>query len=106
MKGEPKNVAISEVEVGALVAVDVIDSNGQLLVPAETELTEKLIALLERRQVERIDVVIPIQLTDEEKEQLITDIRSKLDVQFASAGQCETAMQLKDILFRYRCRGL
>ncbi len=106
MKAESKNVALCDVPEGAVVAVDVVDQNGQMLIPAEAELTEKMLSILEHRHIERVDVLVPVQLSEEEKAQCISDISDKLDQQFSGAAANESAMKLKALLFRFHCREL
>ena len=104
MKGEQKQMAVTEVEAGAEVAADVFDNAGHLLVPAGTELTEKMLQILDRRGISTIEVREQVVLDDEEKQEMLAEVQSRLDSQFAATEQSSCVGQLKEMLFRYHTR--
>ncbi len=103
MTREPCLVPLCDAQAGAVVSEDIKDSAGQLLVPAGTELTEKLLALLERRQVERLSIIDKIR-DEEQKQHLIREVQEKLDQQFVSVPDNDTMKELRAMLLRYHCR--
>ncbi|WEF34766.1 hypothetical protein [Pseudoduganella chitinolytica] len=54
----PSEIALEDASAGMILAADLLDAHGTVLVPRETALTEGLLAALRRRGVERC-VVAP-----------------------------------------------
>ncbi|MCW8883960.1 MAG: hypothetical protein OQK12_01740 [Motiliproteus sp.] len=104
MKGELKQMAIAEIEVGAKVATNVLDSSGNLLVPEGTELSEKMLQILDRRGIETIEVRAEVELTEEERQQLLGEIQERLDHQFRGTESSASSIEFKEMLFRYHTR--
>ena len=104
LKAEVIAVAVAEVPVGAVVARDVTDGGGQLLVPAGTEITEKMRDLLMRREIDSLEIKQAANLSEAELEQLTAELRERLDLQFSTADDSAFMQQFKEMLLRHHLR--
>lgn len=73
-----KQLALDKVEAGMILSDDLLDKQGQVLLPKGVELTEQTIASLQRHGVESLRIVTG-ELTEEEEAARYNHYRARIE---------------------------
>ena len=98
MNSETRVIPLDCIEPGLVLAEDLLNGAGQLLVNKGAKLTDKLCDSLRNRGVEEVCV----QVIDTPED--LTEIRSRLDRYFCHTEKNETMTTLKMMLERFHTR--
>lgn len=101
-----ERLALEQVTPGMLLGGDVIDANGAVLLAAGGELSESLLAALNRRGILQIEVVRVEQLSESEREARREALRARLAHLFRGAGDTEAGRFLCEVMLDYRMEQL
>ncbi|WP_210396512.1 hypothetical protein [Motiliproteus sediminis] len=104
MDNAQQTLELEQAEAGMTLADDVFDANGGVLVSAGTELTDKLIQILRRREIKTLEVNSP-ELDAESRLSRRQAIEQRLERQYAPFNS-PTMDQLKELFRHYHTRGL
>jgi hypothetical protein len=100
-----KQIALEQAGVGAVLAADVLDGQGSVLVAKGTELTGPVLRALERRGIDRLrvrDENVPPELLAAERERASL----RLARLFRHPGPGQADALLREVLTRYRLEDL
>ena len=95
-------MGLDEVRSGMTLAEPVVDTNGQMLVPAGTVLTESLLAGLQRRGVSVLTVEQEIEEDMVEREARRLRLAEHLDRVFRKAGEGRATREIHAAVLAYR----
>jgi hypothetical protein len=106
MSGQATLVALEDAEAGMVLAADLKDAGGAVLLPAGTALSEASLKSLARRGVEQVSVVAdePAE-TDEQKEAERLRQLGRLERLFRHSAASGATGRLLGYLQRYRKEG-
>lgn len=95
-------LALEAVQPGMKVAEAVLDSSGQLLVPAGAEVSESVLAGLARRAVSAIKVEYEVEEDPVAREARRKAVSSQLDQLFRRAGEAVETRTLYEAVLAHR----
>lgn len=95
-------LGLEEVNIGLKLADPVVDANGQMLVPAGTEITESLLQGLQRRGIETLAVEQEIEEDPLQREARRVRLSGHLDHLFRKAGQGMATREIYAAVLQYR----
>ena len=98
--------AIEAVSVGAVLAADVLDENGRILMPAGAILTESAINGLRRREVLSVDIEAAATLNPAQREAQRVRLETRLARLFRHAGEQAESRALHHAMLSYRLKDL
>lgn len=101
-----KIVPLAEAVEGMVLATDVCDEGGQVLLSEKTGLTAARIASLAKRGVGVVQIEEEKTMTEEEVEALRTEVRERVERVFRHAGDDAVMMRLKEVVQAYRLQGV
>lgn len=101
MKQERRELPLDEVEAGMVLADDVCDARGAVLLPKGASLTDAVLTGLGRRGVETLPVLVAPTLTDDELAARREQQARRLDHLFRLAGNDRPARELKRLISLY-----
>ena len=99
-------ILLTDAKEGMQLAEDVVDSKGVCLMTSGSELSESKINVLKKRAIETINVFKYDELSDEEREKMILEIKQQLQLAFSKTQEEPLMQDLKQIVFDYRIREL
>lgn len=99
-----RTVDVEEAEEGMQLFEDVVDRQGNVLIPAQTALTASLIRSLERRGIETVQV-IDDSVSAEELEAARAQAAARLD-QLFSRSRGRASEELKRAVLAYRTEAM
>lgn len=100
-----KNKKIEDCKVGEVLASDVVDKHGSILVSAETKITDKLLDKIKNYNIEKLNIVVDDKvklenevdkITDEQKENF-KELKLKVDINSNSVYK-SSIKDMKDII--------
>ncbi len=97
-----EQVLLQNAVAGQVVAQEVVDKSGSVLVAAGAVLTERLIAQLQHRGIESL--ALQPRCSPEEQAARRQDIEQRLDKQFSRHGTDATMQHLRQVLTAYHGR--
>ena len=101
MKHERRELPLEEAQAGMVLADDVCDARGTVLLPKGAGLTETALTSLARRGVEVLAVLVPLELTDDQIAARQAELTQRLDWLFRLVGNDEPARVLKEQIGLY-----
>lgn len=101
-----RTVPLAEAEEGMVLAADVCDDAGQVLLSEKIGLTAARIASLAKRGVGVVQVEEEKTMTEEEMEALRADMRRRVEHVFRHAEGDPVMIQLKETVLAYRLQGI
>lgn len=102
MRMEKKLTEIDAVLPGAVLAEDVVDGAGSVLLPGGSILSDTSLAGLHRRGIAQLCLSVPVSLDEAEMAAAVARTESRLDHLFRDAGESEAASDMKLRLLSYR----
>jgi len=97
-------VSIDDAGPGMTLASDLCDANGSVMVVAGTELSERLIEVLKKRQIAELEIVA--QEDEAQRLNQRAKVMQRLAQQYAPFTGDATMEQLRGVFERYHTRGL
>lgn len=101
MKGERRELPLDETRAGMVLADDVRDAKGMVLLPGGATLTDMALTSLGRRGIETLAVLVPLELSEVEIAARQAQLAQRLDWLFRLAGDDEPARVLKEQIGLY-----
>lgn len=95
-------LALDAVQPGMKVAEAVLDKGGNVLVPADAEVSEAMLAGLARREIEAIKVEREVEEDPAAHEAHATSVAAKLDRLFRQAGVTAETRTLYQAVLHHR----
>jgi hypothetical protein len=95
MKQERKDLPLDMVEVGMVLADEVCDARGVVLLPKGVSLSEAVLTGLERRGIETLPVLVISALSDDEAVERQQLVARRLDHLFRLAGDDRPVRELR-----------
>ena len=99
-----RTIALEQAEEGMQLFEDVVDRQGNVLIPAQTALTASLVRSLERRGIESVQV-IDDSVSSEEIEAARAQALARLD-QLFSRSHGRASEELKRAVLAYRTEAI
>lgn len=96
--------ALDEVPVGALLAADVVDEGGRVLMPAGSELTEGALGSLRRREIDSVSIEKAAALNPAELAARQVRIETQLARLFRHAGEHAETRALHQAVLAHRLK--
>jgi hypothetical protein len=94
-----KLVLLEDAVPGMVLSDNLLDRHGKILLPENTELTEKLLESLHRYEMEMVPVFCD-ELTDEEKAEKIAQRQARLSALFRKQNYDSPAEYANDVLMQ------
>lgn len=101
MRMERKELPLDEVEAGMVLADELRDPRGTVLLPKGASLTDSVLTSLGRRGIETLPVLVAPTLTDDEEVARRADQMQRLERIFALAGDDLPVRELKQEIALY-----
>jgi len=98
--------ALDAVSIGAVLAADVIDENGRVLMPSGATLTEAALNSLRRREVPSVTIQSSPTLDPAQREAQRVRLETRLARLFRHAGEQPESRALHHALLSYRLKDL
>ncbi|CAM5474528.1 hypothetical protein TMEC54S_03762 [Thauera mechernichensis] len=100
---ETETLALDEVQPGAVLAVQLCDASGMILLPAGCTLDEAILERLRVRGVERLQLVVPESAAARGAREAA--LQERLEHLFRVAGTGEAARELMTVVLTLRTGG-
>lgn len=96
--------SVVELLEGDEIAEDVLDANGQLIVPKGKILDLKFIQAIQRRDIEKVIINEVVQLSEEEIKQRQKEIVENVDSRFRNVKDHALMQDLRTIVIEHRLK--
>lgn len=103
MSQKHRYLPVARVSAGMILADELLDKLGHVLLPAGTQLTQNMINAMEHHDVHQLSIVI--EETEEEKQEALLARqrkRERLSIVFRHAPYCEPTSILQSYIAKYR----
>lgn len=101
MKQERRELPLDEVVAGMVLADEVCDARGAVLLPRGASLTDAVLTGLGRRGIETLPVLVAPTLTDDELAARRAQLARRLDHLFRFTGNDRPARELRRLIGLY-----
>lgn len=98
------NIPLEECPADSILAVDIVNDSGFVILKAGTILTESKIETLSKYGVENISIKSEVKLTPEELEEKKKKIEENINKRMRKCNMTNEMTQFKNILIEYYCR--
>lgn len=106
MTTKVRQILLEQAQGGMRLAADVCDAGGNSLLAAGAELTESMIASLQRRGVAHIHIAEEETLTPEQLAVRRAELETRITAMFRHCGDDPLMAELRQALLEYRLEGL
>lgn len=93
---------LEQIEAGMIVSAAVLDAGGHVLVPAGTEISESLLAALQRREVQELVVEFDQAEDPAAREARRLKLQAELDRRFRLAGDTPEMRLIQQAVLEFR----
>lgn len=102
MKLKNKINLIDQCVPGMILAAEICNQQGNVLLPAGTELTISSILSLKKRSINHVVITIEDTRTEEEVAAKLANMKTWLDFLFRKCGENPELALLQELIFKYR----
>lgn len=97
---------LAQAPVDSAVGVDILDSRGQLLMPADAILSQQAIDRLTTREIKTVTIVEQEEMTEEQLAVLVEEIENTINHRFRNSHEIPLMEDLRKALINYRIKEL
>jgi len=101
-----KDLSIDQVTVGAVLATDLTDSNGALILPESTILSQAVLDKLKTRGEKNVCIVIEENSSNEQRDALRQQVEEQILSRFRKSDDQPLMQELKRIILSHQLKGV